>query len=310
MAALLFHREFLGYTGGHGKVFDYFRHTASHGGWIPRVFFSAGVDHPENPWLMDAEPSETCWAPEFANALFFAGTDWRQWPSDRADRPVINLLQHVRHGDPSSDVHPFLERRAVRICVSQSVADAVMDSGRVRGPVRVIDAALDLPVVAHGQRQRGSAIVVAALKQPSLGRELASSLRAQGHEVLLLDAPLPRTRYLEAIAASRVAICLPNKTEGFYLPALEAMALGCAVIVPDCVGNRAYVEPGINALSAGWNLESIVAAVECLNDEALKASLVQRGSVTAQRFTQVRERDAFHRLLNELPELWRESACA
>jgi glycosyltransferase involved in cell wall biosynthesis len=123
-------------------------------------------------------------------------------------------------------------------------------------------------------------------------------------QVTLLAAPLPRPDYLAALAAADIAILLPHAAEGFYLPALEAMALGCATVVPDCIGNRAYVEPGRNALVPGHDLESLLAAVERLRDAGLRTCLREAGIATASRFGQARERRAFHAVLDDLPALW------
>lgn len=302
---LLFRRDFRGYYGGHGKVWDYYRHTSAHPGWEPRIHFTAESVDADNPWRMASAPGIVAgWDPDRSDALFLAGMDWMAWPQDRDTTPVINLIQHVRHAQAGQDVHQFLGRRAIRICVSRAIADALADSGRVRGPVLVIDAALDLlPELVDGQAGKAG-IVIGALKHPGLGAELAAVLRARGMQATLLDVPLPRRAYLAAVAAADIAVLLPHATEGFYLPALEAMALGCATVVPDCVGNRAYLEPGVNALVPEYSLDAIAAAVERLRDDGLKERLRGSGTATAARFGHARERQAFHAVLDDLPVLW------
>ena len=303
---LHFHRAFGGHTGGHGKVFDYFRHAMAHPRWEASVYFSEGAAHPENPWAKAGLPLQDSWQPSTADALFLAGMDWRQWPEDRRERPVINLVQHVRHAEPGADVYPFLSRPAVRLCVASAVADAILATGRVRGPVQVIEAAIDLEDVPRPPT-RSTDLVVAALKQHTLGRRLAADWASEGWTVRLLDAPMPRREYLAAVADARIAVCLPNPTEGFYLPALEAMALGCAVVVPDCVGNRTYLEPDRNALVPAAEAGAIRDAVARLRDPLRRGELAEAGVATAGRFGQARERAAFHRVLDALPSLWHEA---
>ena len=53
-----------------------------------------------------------------------------------------------------------------------------------------------------------------------------------------MTAPTDRATFIEHMRGARIVVALPNPTEGFYLPALEAMKLGKAVICPDAVGNR------------------------------------------------------------------------
>lgn len=301
---LLFRRDFRAYFGGHGKVWDYYRHADAHRDWQPNVHFTERSVVAGNPWhAAQARGIVADWRPDRGDTLFLGGMDWDAWPQDRDDIPVINLIQHVRHAQPGQDVHEFLKRRAVRICVSAAIADALSASGRVRGPVLTIDAALDVPA-PPAKDVRRTGIVIGATKQPELGAKLAASLRERGMQVSLLDAPLPRSDYLAALAASAIAVLLPHATEGFYLPALEAMALGCATIVPDCIGNRAYAEHGVNALVPDYELDALIAAVERLHDDALRERLRDAGMATSSRFGQARERQAFHAVLDDLPALW------
>src|SRR5438552_2195391 len=82
--------------------------------------------------------------------LFLAGTDWRGVPElDRSHfpKPIINLVQHPRHAEPNSELRNFLRNRAVRICVSQEVADAITATGEVNGPVFTIPNAIELSCV-------------------------------------------------------------------------------------------------------------------------------------------------------------------
>ncbi len=301
---LLFRREFRAYYGGHGKVWDYYRHTAAHPEWEPNIHLTANSVSKENPWrATEAAGIVPAWCPDQCDALFMAGMDWLAWPHDREETPVVNLIQHLRHADKQADVNAFLGRRAIRICVSDAVADALLACG-VRGPVLTIDAALDIPPTEPGDPAMRGGIVIGATKQPTLGAALAAALRARGACVTLLDAPSPRREYLATLARAEIAVLLPNATEGFYLPALEAMALGCATVVPDCVGNRTYARPDANAVVPDYTLEGLIGAVSRLDDEAFRERVRDAGRATAARFGQLRERQAFHAVLEDLPALW------
>lgn len=299
---LLFHRDFVGYSGGHGKVRDYFSHAEAHPNWTPLIYLTpeSVVD---NPWR-DIPGWTEAWEPEQANVLFLGGMDWQAYPHDDPQRPVINLIQHVRHADPSQALHAFLSRRAIRICVSAQAADAILETGRVNGPVRVIEAALNLPATPS-ETTRRHGIFIDAIKQPELGHALHEALFKFGRPATVNSERLPRTTYIERLGAAEIAILLPHRTEGFYLPALEAMALGCAVVVPDCVGNRAYLEPDDNALVPVPRIEALVQAVARLDDASLRQRLNAAGRATAARFSLAREREAFHAVLDDLDALWR-----
>jgi glycosyltransferase involved in cell wall biosynthesis len=303
---LCFHRDFRRYTGGHGKVWDYFGHARAHPRWEASAYLTPESIATHNPWGAVPGLLDDRWPPADADALFLGGMDWTAWPADDPRLPVINLVQHVRHADPDHPLFQHLSRRAVRICVSAAVAAALDATGRVNGPVRVIEPGLDLPALPAVTAAPRRGIFIGALKQKAPGRALAKQLREQGRDVVLADHWQPRADYLAALAAAGVAVLLPNPTEGFYLPALEAMALGCAVVVPDCVGNRAYLAHEGNALVPDREVEALLQAVVRLDDPALRRRLVEAGAATAARFDMGRERAAFHTILDDLDALWRQ----
>jgi hypothetical protein len=53
--------------------------------------------------------------------------------------------------------------------------------------------------------------------------------------VVIHDTPTEREQVYQAMAESVVVIPLPNKTEGFFLPGIEALADWA--VVPDCIAS-------------------------------------------------------------------------
>lgn len=306
---LLFHRDFAGYTGGHGKVWDYFNHALALG-LDARVYLTPrSLRDASNPWMSRPERIEREWRPELADALFLAGMDWAAVPPEGpgGDRPVVNLVQHVRHAreDPELPLRRFLPRSAHRICVSRAVADAILATGAVRGPVTVIPAALDLAGVralaACEDPDEGEAlppavlpVLVGALKAPALGRAVRDALAASGIVVELIDGWLPRPRFLARLARARATVLLPHAEEGFFLPGLEAMALGRPLVMPFCTGSDQYARDRANCLVPAPDADAIAASVrELLADASLAATLVRAGLDTAQRHDLAAERRSF-----------------
>jgi len=90
---------------------------------------------------------------------------------------------------------------------------------------------------------------------------------------------------LRGLLEGALALAFPSLTEGFGLPALEAMQVGCPVVaapcgaLPEvCGGAALYAEPRD---AAGW----AAALVRLREEPALRAWLVGRGLDQAARFT-------------------------
>jgi len=299
---LLFHRDFRQYTGGHGKVWDYFNHALALG-WDARVYLTPDSRRDvTNPWMAVPQRIEPQWQPAQADVLFLGGNDWAAVPDGTEQRvPVVNLIQGVRHADPALPLHGCLARKAVRICVGQPVADAILATGRTHGPVQVIPAALDLPGDIAPPAAKTCGVLIAAQKNPQLGRALAERLRARGVDVELMLDWMPRPDYLRALAQARVAAMLPLPAEGFFLPGLEAMALGCAVVMPDAIGNRQYAIDRDNCLMPAADPDAIAQAVaELLDDVALRTRLVSAAAQVVARHGPAAERAALAAVLAEI----------
>lgn len=305
MRRLLFTRRFDHYTGGHGKVLDYLRHADAHPAWTPELGLHPDSTMAGNPFLEHPRTRVGIPVAGRDDVLFLAGEDWRWMPPDRADRKVVNLVQGVRHADPGSSLRAYLPRKAIRICVSHAVADAIRATGEVCGPVHVIPAALSLPKAAPVAPRLRESIFIAAHKQPELGVALADALRAQGHTVDLQLGLVERSEFLAKLARAEVAIPLPLAQEGFFLPGLEAMALGCLLVGVDAAGNREYLRDGVNAIVAAPTLAGILEAVSRLPaDRPARDAMIAAGSETAAAFSLAHERAAFHRLLDDLEAQW------
>ncbi|MDP9365636.1 MAG: glycosyltransferase [Chloroflexota bacterium] len=310
----MFFRTFRKFHGGQLKVWDYFNHVLASPAFTPRIGFSprSNWDH-TNPWLNARDYVVDSWRSVRPDVFFVAGRDWRmldEHPAAAADIPVVNLVQHVRHANEESTRFEFLQRKAIRVCVSEEVATALRETRLARGPLIVIPNGLDLDdLPGHDERAPGVDALVVALKQPELGEELGRRLRRPGRSVDVLATRLPRPNFLARLRGARTTVFLPNRTEGFYLPALEGMALGTIVVCPDCVGNRSFCLPGHNAFRPDYALEEVVGAAESAltlpteRAEELRANARQ----TAEAHSLHRERKAFLDVLDDVDRLWRSA---
>ena len=322
--AVWFHRGYKTVTGGTIKHSHYFEHVLRMPGFAPKIVF---VGEPKNEsyartlrqlWPERDDAVVPRWEPGPRDLFFLAGVDWRypaKFGLDSLPNPRINLVQHVRHAEEGTERYGYLAERAVRICVSQEVTDAISATGRTNGPILTIPNGIDVPLFVPagegspvGFEKRRKSITIVGYKSPDLARGLSERLDAERIEHVLLTEFVDRDTFFGLLAESRVAVCLPHVTEGFYLPALEAMASGCLTVTLDCVGNRGFCRHDKNCLIAGHGPESLLNATK----RALALPGPDRGRMhgqareTAAGHSLEVERKRFHAILGDVDRLWRE----
>jgi glycosyltransferase involved in cell wall biosynthesis len=307
---VLFHRKYRRLHGGHLKVWHYFNHVLAAPGFDARIQFDVGSSWDNgNPWTETPERVVALGNGVNPDALFVAGRDWQRLDGlGLLDRgiPILNLIQHVRHAADWSIQSAYLGRKAIRLCVSQEVADVVETAGG-RGTTIVIPNGVDVPTVSPDQPGlRPVDLLIAGLKQPMLAVRAAQRLASSGRSIEVLTEHVPRDEFLDSMRRARVTLFLPNEEEGFYLPALEGMALGTIVVCPDCVGNRSFCIPGVNAFRPAFRFDDIVHDAEtALGLEEPAARSLQRGGIeTARNHSLDGERERFHQVLANLDSLW------
>lgn len=298
MPTILFHRQYDRYSGGQQKVLDYFDHCLNHPRLSPYISWGdRSTDITGTPWEKHRSRIVYELSPGDYDLAFLAGMDWQDYLTTRqTDQPVINLIQHVRHAEPASNVYPYLSQPATRICVSQEVKAAIDATARVSGTTFAIPNGIDVDYLDTftGPKKPGS-IYILGFKQPDLARELKNTLDGH-HSVTCHVDHVDRDQVLKAMAGSEISILLPHFTEGFFLPALEAMKLSKVVIVPDCVGNRSFCRDNDNCLMPTMNTDSILASVKCATDARIDFAAAAQETVA--KHTLERERESYFELLS------------
>ncbi len=310
---VLFLRTYRRFRGGHLKAWHYYNHVAASGTHMPYVAFAEGsIWDDTNPWNQPGQrilpQSELHIEPDL---YFLAGRDWaRIEPSQREQSPVpvINFLQHVRHGDSTKEHHRFLGHRAIRICVDPAVERAIRATGLVRGPIFTIQNGTDLECVEDARwDERELDLVIVGLKRPEIARRLFAIFEERGIHAKLLDTLVPRASLLDDIRRAKATLFLPNDDEGAYLPPMEAMALGSLVICPDHHGTS-YCRDGEISFRPPYGDAHVIDAVEralAMKPEERDA-LLEAGFRTVRSLTLEGERSQFLDILRRVDQLWRQ----
>lgn len=318
MNRVYFHRTYKGFTGGHLKVWDYYNHVQA----LPEVeagmYFDSVVWDERNPWLNARENILTEWCPKNADVLFLAGKDWRAISA--ADQinssiPIINFIQSLGHARELDERYSYLSNRAVRICISPEVATAIGNTGRVNGPIYTIPNGVNQEALPEGlpDAQRDIDVLIVGIKQRRLARMLKmrtylSLPNFQGFRktIEVLSKPVCREVFLDKMRRAKTTVFLPNRSEGFYLPALEGMLLGTTVICPDCVGNRGFCISGRTCLSPEYTPAGLIEAIrQCLRSTPAEIeNLRAPAREIAKKHSLTRERASFAEILQNIQTIW------
>jgi glycosyltransferase involved in cell wall biosynthesis len=305
---LLFYRDVSAYYGGHQKVANYLEHLQASLSFAPSIYFSKASRWDEaNPWHFAASARVQEYLPHQYDYVFLGGMDWLAYLNAPRphNQPVINLIQHLRHADPAADVHQFLSEPAIRICVSPQVSAAILATGKVNGPVITIENGLEMPVL---KQEKTWDVIILGLKNPALACAIRESLQSTTKKILILDQWIAREKLHHYMASSRMAVLLPHMTEGFYLPALEAMHFCDLVVVPDAIGNRSFCQHGVNCLMPDYNETSLIQAIasgfEILSAQEQLKNYKIAAKKTVSFYSLQRERQAFLTLMKQVDALW------
>lgn len=310
---VLFHRDYLRFQGGHLKVWHYFNHLKQSEHYKPEIHFTKqSILDKNNPWI-NCVTLKT-WNPSSKDIIFLAGLDWqialnnKAYLANKQSIPVINLIQGLSHAEPNDVKYKFLSERAIRICVSPEVSDAIQKTKCTNGPIFTIPNGieLNLPASQLDQKDKDIDILILALKKPELGLALNKKLIDNQLKPLVITSLKSREEFLSLIRRARICVCLPHFAEGFYLPALEAMSLECIVVCPDCIGNRSFCIDQFNCFMPAYNEEAIIRAIEsavCLPKEE-KRRFVSRAQLTAKEHSLESESAKFLDIINNIKNIW------
>ncbi|MBR9919604.1 MAG: glycosyltransferase [Bacteroidetes bacterium] len=320
-----------GTNGGNLKVRDCYNHVLESDSFTPLVYFSPDTvwnDHPGNHWKDLKDQGVPEWDPQKEDLVFFSGTDWRAFSEAECQNPpvpVLNIAQ-PRHTRPDDPRYPYLKYPAIRIAKSENGANILKKFG-VNGPVYVIPDGIDLGMLPPVPKEKDIDILIIGLKEPKLARKIIRRLRwrrafrksqfrtlPSNIEVQLPPKLPTRMDFLSLLARAKMAVCLPLQanrgSEGFYLPALEAMALNTLVVCPHAVGNVDHCLDRVNCLVPKYTVADILQkTLEMWNLPTEKKDYYRsNGRAKAQEHQIENERQALITLLDQAHDIWEQQS--
>lgn len=313
----------------HGGTLVIFRHAERLAARGHRVVVAAPDPEPPD-WTalpegvtylsVPREPDRVAGALPRADAL--VATLWttapvvRRAPADRGEKLyLVQAYEPAWAGEPD-DVEETYRLPLAKLCVSSWLqelleetygeASALVPNGcdfagtvtelppsRERSPLRV-------GMLYHESPVKGTSdgLTAFAAVQAHLGDRVRLALygtrrpRGLGDGIEFLEAP-SRARLASWLDALDVFVS-PSRSEGFGLPALEAMCRGVAVVTTDSGGNRDYAVEGAALVSPPGDPEALAAnLLRACRDAGLRRSLAERGLAVSAAFDWDRAADAF-----------------
>jgi hypothetical protein len=323
---VLFHRSWTNFNGGTSggqlKVRDAFEHFRHSELFEPRVYFgeeTVWYDNPGNLWLPYREQAEKHWEIRPDDVLFFSGRDWKVLKPEQQKNPpvpVLNIAQ-PRHTDPNDPRHDSLQYPAIRVAKS-SLGKKMLQEYGVNGPVFLIPDTIDLSLLPAPNPEPDLDVLIVGLKNEPMAKALQHRLKFRNffrfkklRVAIQIPPKLPtRQDFLNLVNRARTVVYLPldaeRGAEGFYLPALEGMAMEKFVICPFAVGNIDFCIPNETCLQPEYTTEAIYQSIldaVSMHEEA-RQRIIRNGKAISFKHRIEEEQNALINLLHEADAIW------
>ncbi len=296
---------------------DYFFHARHSAQFKAEVYLPRDVVWDEsNPWWHDQTLINPEHHPETANVLFISGLGWERFIPEgykqNSPVPIFYLVQGLFKLNPAFPHYQHFAYKAIRICVSQVITDELENRKvNVNGPVFTIPNGIATETLPQALplSHKDIDLLIVGLKNPDLAITLKQRLNAtcyRDKNLVVLTTRLAQAEFTELINKARCTVFLPALEEGFYLPALEGMALETLVICPDVGGNRQFCHADINCFLPRYTSEEIYKSMlQTLTLTENKRNLmIMQAKKTVQQHSLLKERQAFLEILHNVKNIW------
>lgn len=178
---------------------------------------------------------------------------------DTAHERVVHLVQNVRHASPDfldGYARRLLARPMTRIATNDIVAASIRPHAHGDSELHTIPLGHDVErfeVTRDNGWSRGPLRVGYTTWKSPIGDSVRDAMAGDsGYEFRSIRTTVGWDELAHLYRWADVFLAAPIREEGFYMPALEAMAAGCIVVTPDAGGNMTYCRFGENCVEVGF----------------------------------------------------------
>ncbi len=299
--------------GAHHKTFDFFNHIKSMTGYQPVIYFEEDSIWDDNlPWYDCFEKMPTLKDQKVEPDILFlnSGKDWIRYTQHRKipqGMPVISPVNNFRALNPEHKSFEFLTEKAIRLCPSPELYNAVKTHHLTNGHTVYLPNGVGINDEANTVKYKKTIdLLIVGNKNPEMAQQLSEKVQSLEQNIVVIDEWISKKDFQLLLAKSKVSVHLPKVVEEHYIPGVEAMMLDSLLIIPDCVGNRSYSQHLKTCVLCDYSLEGMTEAIQLIqnmpkNDqEQLKANAKEE----SKKFTIQNEKNVLEELLNMTNVNW------
>jgi hypothetical protein len=299
--------------GAHHKTYDFYHHILDFDGYKPVIYFDeTSLWEPNIPWfhLFDRMPTLKDLSTEPDILFLNSGKDWIKYTNHRniADNtPIVSPVNNFRAVNPEHPAFQFLNTKAIRLCPSYELYEAVEQHPNTNGQTIYLPNGVGITDEAQSlKHNKKFDVLIVGNKNPELARAIFQSINKSDLSIEVIDGWISKEDFQNKLALSRISVHCPKVVEEHYIPGVEALMLDSLLIIPDCVGNRSYSIDKKTCLLTSYDLEGMVTTLNKMlsMSKAEQQTMLDNAREASHVFQIQHEKDQLLKVLNSCSDFW------
>lgn len=299
--------------GAHHKTYDFYHHIRGFSGYKPIIFFDKTSLWEANiPWfpMFDKMPTLDDLRGEPDILFLNSGKDWIKYSANRKileNTPIVSPVNNFRAVNSKHKSFRFLNRKAIRLCPSLELYEAVRQHPNTNGQTIYLPNGVGITEEAEQlKKNKQIDVLVVGNKNPDMAKLIGNKVNKTNLKIDIIDKWISKEEFQKKLALSRISVHCPKAIEEHYIPGVEAMMLDSLVIIPDCVGNRSYSIDKKTCLLSSYDLTGLTAALstvlEMSDDE--RNIILRNARESSKVFEIQKEKEQLLKILNSCSSIW------